>query len=124
MISLPFLCHCTELKVYPNNWTDKNVSLKKEWYIFYRFYDPVFRSNPKFKKGKLVIIKRGNQFKTIQERQGNTKLIMEQELDRLQNNAYNPNNKMRSYLMILYKELIELETVILSNHSLTQTEIF
>lgn len=90
MISLPFLCHCTELKVYPNNWTDKNVSLKKEWYIFYRFYDPAFRTNPKFKKGKLVIIKRMNQFKTILERQENTKLIMEQELDQLKNKAYNP----------------------------------
>ena len=89
MISLPFSCSCTELKVHPNNWTDKNASLKKEWYIYYRFYDPVYRTNPKIKKGKLVIIKRMNQFKTILERQVNTELIIEQELDRLKNNAYN-----------------------------------
>ena len=90
MISLQFLCSCTELKVYPNNCTDKNASLKKEWYIYYRFYGLAYRSNPKFKKGKLIIIKRMNQFKTIQERQGNTKLILEQELDKLKKKAYNP----------------------------------
>ena len=72
MIILPFSCHCTELKVYPNNWTSKNASLKKSWYVYYRFYDPNFRDNPKFKTGKLVIIKRMNQFKTVSERQERT----------------------------------------------------
>ena len=90
MINLPFLCNCSELKVYPNNWLNKNPSTKKDWYVFYRFYDPNFRDNPKYKNGKLVIIKRMNQFKTIQERQESTQLIIEQELSRLKNKAYNP----------------------------------
>jgi uncharacterized protein YecE (DUF72 family) len=51
------LCNCTELKVYPNNWTDKNVSLKKEWYIFYRFYDPAFSYSYEFLSQKAVQIK-------------------------------------------------------------------
>ncbi len=90
MIKLPFSCYCTELIVYPKNWLLQKASLKKGWYVYYRFYDPNFLNTPKFKYGKLVVIKRMNQFKTIGERQENTKVIMEQELNRLKNNAYNP----------------------------------
>lgn len=90
MILLPFSCHCTELKVYPNNWTYKNASVKKDWYVYYRFYDPNFLDQPKFKYGKLVVIKRMNQFKAIHERQEHTQLIIKQELERLKNEAFNP----------------------------------
>ncbi len=90
MILLPFSCHCTELKVFPNNWTYKNASVKKDWYVYYRFYDPNFLDQPKFKYGKLVVIKRMNRFKLILERQTHTQLIIEQELDRLKCKAYNP----------------------------------
>ncbi len=90
MINLPFSCNCSELKVHPNNWSDKKPSIKKDWYVFYRFYDPNFRDNPQYKNGKLVIIKRMNKFKTIQERQDDTQLIIEQEIGRLKNKAYNP----------------------------------
>ena len=83
MIKLPFECYCTELKVYPKNWQLQKASTKKSWYVYYRFYDPNFRDNPKFKYGKLVAIKRMNQYTAIQERQANTQLIIEQELERL-----------------------------------------
>lgn len=90
MILLPFSCHCTELKVVPNNWANKNSSLKKDWYIYYRFYDPNYREHPKYKKGKLVVIKRMNQFKTILERQESTRAIIVQELENLKIKAFNP----------------------------------
>ena len=105
MITLPFSCHCTELNVYPNNWTCKNASLKKSWYVYYRFYDPNFRDNPKFKTGKLVIIKRMNQFKTVSGRQESAKLIIEQELDKLRNNAYNPITKKKGEVIISQSEI-------------------
>lgn len=105
MINLPFSCHCTELNVYPNNWTSKNASLKKSWYVYYRFHDPNFRDNPKFKTGKLVIIKRMNQFKTVSERQENTKLIIEQELDKLRNKAYNPITKKKGEVILSQSEI-------------------
>lgn len=105
MITLPFSCHCTELNVYPNNWTSKNASLKKSWYVYYRFHDPNFRDNPKFKTGKLVIIKRMNQFKTVSERQENTKLIIEQELDKLRNKAYNPITKKKGEVILSQSEI-------------------
>jgi integrase len=90
MIQLPFSCKCTELKVYPNNWTYKKASLKKEWYIYYRFYDPNFKANPKFKNGKLIVIKRMNGFKAILDRQEATRQIIREELERLIKRAYNP----------------------------------
>ena len=90
MILLPFSCHCTELKVVPNNWANKNSSLKKDWYIYYRFYDPNYKEHPKLKQGKLVVIKRMNQFKTILERQESTRVIILQELEKLKIKAFNP----------------------------------
>ena len=90
MIKLPFSCYCTELKVHPKNWQLQKTSLKKGWYVYYRFYDPNFLNDPKFKYGKLVVIKRMNQFKTIEDRQRDTKLIIAEETGKLKNQAYNP----------------------------------
>jgi len=90
MIKLQFECYCTELKVHPKTWQSPRTSVKKDWYVFYRFYDPSYKDNLKFKKGKLIIIKGMNQFKTILERQRETLRIIEKELERLKNNAYNP----------------------------------
>jgi len=53
------------------------------------FMPPTFKNNPKFKKGKLVI-KRVNQFKTIPGRQADTQLTIANEIERLNNKAYNP----------------------------------
>jgi len=44
MIILPLSCTCSDLKVYPKNWMSAKVSIKKDWYVYYRFYDPVFDS--------------------------------------------------------------------------------
>ena len=33
-------CSRTEIAVYPKNWNTKKASLKKAWYIWYRFFDP------------------------------------------------------------------------------------
>ena len=90
MIKLPFECYCSDLKVHPTNWQLPKASMKKDWYVYYRFYDPSFKESQKFKKGKLVIIKGMNQFKTIQNRQADTRLIIEDEIGRLKNKAYNP----------------------------------
>lgn len=90
MIILPLSCTCSDLKVYPKNWISAKVSIKKDWYVYYRFYDPVFKENPTYKKGKLVVIKGMNQFKTIVERQKETQRIIEKELEKLKNGGFNP----------------------------------
>lgn len=65
MIQLPNQCHCSHFNVYPKNWNSPRASVKKDWYITYRFYDPLHRNTPKFKNGKLVMIKGMNHFKTL-----------------------------------------------------------
>jgi hypothetical protein len=55
MIQLPHGCRCSEPKVNPANWESPKASIRKNWYIQYRFYDPV--QTIKYPKGKLRIIK-------------------------------------------------------------------
>jgi site-specific recombinase XerC len=90
MIALPNNCYCSELKVHPKTWKTTKASLKEEWYIYYRFYDPVFKHEKKYAKGKLVRLKKMNAFKELLDRQQQTQKIMEAELARLQQEGYNP----------------------------------
>ncbi|HEX8316482.1 MAG TPA: hypothetical protein VF609_15880 [Flavisolibacter sp.] len=55
MIHLSNGCKCSEPKVNPANWETGKASLKKNWFIYYRFYDPSVKD--KYPKGKLRIIK-------------------------------------------------------------------
>ncbi|RXK57864.1 hypothetical protein ESA94_20310 [Lacibacter luteus] len=90
MIELPFGCYCTDLKVTPKNWQTNKSTIKKEWMIYYRFYDPRFKQEPKFKKGKLVVLKGMNPFTNFPERVSKTREIIQAELDKLKNKGYNP----------------------------------
>lgn len=102
MIQLPHGCYCTgiagdpkkgtpdELPVHPQNWRSSKASLKKKWYIQYRYYDPENKVG-KFKDGKLRIIKTGiNTFKTLTGRQKAVRHLMETELYLLKTERYNP----------------------------------
>ena len=93
MINLPNGCKCSSLSVYPKNWQSKNASLKKEWYLSYRFYDPLFA------KPKQVMVQGMNQFKTLTERQEATKNALSQELDKLLNQAFNPFIKLNKAIV-------------------------
>jgi hypothetical protein len=55
MIHLSNGCKCSEPKVNPANWETGKASLKKNRFIYYRFYDP--SAKDKYPKGKLRIIK-------------------------------------------------------------------
>ncbi len=90
MIQLRNNCYCSELNVYPGNWRSFKASIKKEWYITYRFYDPFFKNESKYKKGKLVMLRGMNHLKTLTERQKETENILQAELNRLKELAYNP----------------------------------
>lgn len=79
-------CSCSQVKVYPHTWERPNATIKKDWYIWYRFYDPTFPN----KQGHLKIIKGMNEFKTLKERQAVTRDLLEQELRLLQRCDYNP----------------------------------
>jgi integrase len=90
MITLANSCYCSDLKVYPQNWKTSKASIKEDWMVYYRFYDPQFRQDPKYKKGKLVRLKGMNGFKTLLDRQNQTVKILEAELIKLKEEGFNP----------------------------------
>jgi site-specific recombinase XerC len=101
MIQLPNNCSCSGtsadptkhtqdlLPVYPKNWDKANVSIKKDWYVYYYFRDP--SQKLKFPKGKYVVAKNGiNYLKTREERQEAIRIIMANHLKMLKEEGYNP----------------------------------
>lgn len=96
MITLPNGCSCSELAVFPRNWNLKGASLEVDWYISYRFYDPGYRHIPKYKYGKLVIVKAGiNRLKTLEERRCIVRELLASEMVLLAEEGYNPIAKVK-----------------------------
>lgn len=91
MLYLANGCYSSDLKVFPGNWKYPKASLKKKWYIHYRFYDP--NQKTEFPKGKQVMLQGMNRFKTLQEKQDFTRDLLQKELLKLQVEAYNPITK-------------------------------
>ena len=88
MIHLFNGCYCSELKVNPKNWQSLKASLKKDWFIYYRFYDPSLKDQ--YPKGKLRIIKGMNKTKVLEQRQKAVKALMDLELNELKILHFNP----------------------------------
>ena len=84
MINLPGGCRSSNFLVHPKNWNSKGAKTTSVWYISYRFYDPTFP------KPKLIVLKGMNHLRSLSDRQNSTKEILDKELDKLLNNAYNP----------------------------------
>lgn len=83
-ILLPNGCKCSQLSVYPKNWDKPGASLKKPWYISYRFYDPT-QDKPVQRQ-----IAGMNAFRTLEERRRMTRKILADELELLQVHGFNP----------------------------------
>lgn len=88
MIQLPNGCYCGELVVTPKNWKQLGASLKKDWYISYRFYDP--QQKDKYPKGKFRVVKGMNTYLSLDTRRTATKEIIKIELSLLQDDGFNP----------------------------------
>jgi integrase len=102
MIHLPNGCYCSgiagnakkgttdSLPIYPQSWKSARASIKKDWYLQYRFYDPSIKVGKYAGKGKLCIVKGGvNKYKTLEERQFAIEYLMKEEVLLLQR-GYNP----------------------------------
>lgn len=99
-IELPNGCSCTgipgnpqkgipdQLNVNPRDWQEKSAPMDRDWYISYRFHDPL--NVDKYPEGRLVPVQGMNEHKDWASRKEATALIMEIELDKLKNKGYNP----------------------------------
>jgi len=93
---LPNNCSCSAPTVSPKDWMTGGIKLLKvDWYIQYYFRDPSVEDLPK--RGKFIIIKRMNKFKTLAERREATQFLLDNEVDLLLNFEYNPVKNTRIY---------------------------
>lgn len=83
-------CYCSQIKVFPEDWAQVGADASLEWRIWYRFYDPLFRDNPKYKKGKLCVVKGMNSQHTLTGKRAFTADLLKQEIDLIVNQGYNP----------------------------------
>lgn len=92
-------CARSEIAATPQNWdidiataserTIKNI-LKKEWQVYYRYYDPAFENDPDL-WGKKFPIRAGlNRIKDLAQRQVAAKALIEGEKDKIDNQLFNP----------------------------------
>lgn len=82
MIALPNGCSRSEINVHPSNWKTSRASIKKDWVIQYRFYDPHFKGTNKW--GKDIPIKGMNRYKTLIDRQEITESLIEYAKEKLE----------------------------------------
>lgn len=75
---LPHQCYISKITVFPSNWNTKKASLLKDWYIKYRFYDPL-QPVPKMRTFQGM-----NHLKDLSLRQTKTRELLDQELAKLQ----------------------------------------
>lgn len=86
-IKLPGGCSISQPIIHPKNWKQVTSSCKDDWYIFYRFYDPVRKP-----KGHPRQVKGMNDYKTAEERRQVTEYLLQDELALLKS-GYNPITK-------------------------------
>jgi site-specific recombinase XerD len=113
MIQLPNGCSRSELEVNPKNWQKANADLSKTWYVYYRFYDPLYREEKKFKYGKLVIIKGGlNRLKSVTERKIAIKALIENEIQLLEVEGWNPITGVKNNLKQKDIKMLDLSSAL------------
>jgi len=84
MIFLPNGCKASTPSVFPKNWQPISANMKLTRYIHYRFHDP---SIP---KPKQVLIKGMNIYSLRSERKHATSTLLNNELNLLLTQGYNP----------------------------------
>lgn len=82
-------CARSPITVTPSNWNTAKASIKKNWKITYRYYDPAFKNDPEL-WGKQFPVRGMNRFKSLEQRQDATRTLLEGLLDQLDNRLFNP----------------------------------
>lgn len=93
-ILLPNGCYCSIPKISPLSAYGKNASVKRDWCIQYRFYDPGVLDKAEKIKPIQIIFKGMNEYKTVSERRLVCKELIENELTLLESKGYNPITKL------------------------------
>jgi integrase len=85
-------CSVTPIAVIPANWDKTGASLKKDWLIWYRFYDPAHKEA--FPEGRLCRHKGMNEKTTLGARRAATQQILEDIKYAIFDLGWNPIRKV------------------------------
>lgn len=87
-------CWCSYPCVTPDNWKTTKASIRKDWRIHYRFYDPKI-TDPKTGKvkPKQVTIQSMNKYTDLKQRQAATQFLIDDTVHMLTREDYNPVKK-------------------------------
>lgn len=91
-IELPNGCWCSTPRISPQSAYNKSASVKKDWSIQYRFYDPTDKDDRGRVIPRQVVFKGMNQCKTVSDRRVVSKALIENELDKL-SKGFNPHTE-------------------------------
>ena len=84
-------CSRTPISVYPTNWHTQKGSMRKNWYIWYRYFDPLYKDlHP---NGMLVSLRGMNHLKDRTKRQDLTRIILADVYKFIDAHNYNPITK-------------------------------
>lgn len=83
-------CSRSNFTVSPANWKTAKASTKKPWRIFYRFYDPAYKEDPKVQGMKACVNRDMNTQKDLRDRQDVTRELLKNEADLIDAQGYNP----------------------------------
>ncbi|GAA4328664.1 hypothetical protein [Flaviaesturariibacter amylovorans] len=98
MKDLPNGCFRSEIVVTPKDWKKSAKSVKKDWRIYYRFYDPTNRDERGRIKPMLVQLKHGvNRYKDVIERRIAVDEIIKDEAHKLDVLGFNPITGQYAY---------------------------
>lgn len=89
LVNLPNGCSRSAVSVTPKNWKTQKASVKKNWKINYRFYDPAYKSNPKL-WGRQITVRGMNDERELEKRQKATKALIDKVKDLIDVQLYNP----------------------------------
>lgn len=111
MNMLPSGCRYSDFNVFPSNWNTTRASIKKQWRIEYRFYDPAYAEL--YPDGYQKFIKSGiNRIKDLVARQQLLQDLYDQEIDLLVNQGYNPIANKLNKAKAHHEEIEECEDII------------
>jgi len=84
-------CYCSQFSVHPKNWDKPGANFNTAWYIHYRFYDPEYKEDPKYKNGKQIILKAGiNTAVTLMGKRQMVRDVLANEREKDVDMGYNP----------------------------------
>lgn len=87
-------CSRSNFTVSPANWKTSKASTQKPWRIFYRFYDPAFKDDPRYLGVKHCINRDMNIHKDLRDRQDVTRELLKNEEELIDTLGFNPITRL------------------------------